>query len=120
PYFVCTFLRTPHLPPTFAKFKVPLNLNKFDMRDYLFHAYGVRSVGVRSYIRQSKLRFGKPDQLDVEPKGWFRPMSTKYMFVELEQPFVWPEEPKDYTEYVTDPAPLPLPNHHQHHDIGID
>ena len=35
-----TLLRTPNSPPNFATFLVPLNLNKLDMRDYLFHAYG--------------------------------------------------------------------------------
>ena len=28
-----------------------------------------------------------------QPRHWFRPESKKYMTVEMEQPFVWPETP---------------------------
>jgi len=96
PDFVITFLRTPNLPPTFAKFVVPLTFNKLDLRDYLFHAYGVTVLRVRSYVEQQK----------VQSKGkaarrWYRPRAVKKMTVEMDKPFVWPEEPTDFSAYVT-------------------
>ena len=91
-----TFLRTPNLPPTFAKFIVPLTFNKLDLRDYLFHAYGVTVLRVRSYVEQQR----------VQSKGkaarrWYRPRAIKKMTVEMDKPFVWPEEPTDFSAYAT-------------------
>lgn len=96
PNFVLTLIRTPKLPPTFASFIVPLNLNKFDIRDYLFHAYKVRVLAVRSYIQQSKIRQDKPGAIKPKARRWFRPKARKLMTVEMERPFVWPDEPEDF------------------------
>lgn len=89
-----TFLRTPNLPPTFAKFIVPLTFNKLDLRDYLFHVYGVNVLRVRSYVEQQK----------VQSKGkvarrWYRPRAIKKMTVEMDKPFIWPKEPDDFSAY---------------------
>ncbi|KAF2238971.1 hypothetical protein EV356DRAFT_225183 [Viridothelium virens] len=89
PNFTLTLLRTPHLPPTFASFITPLNTNKLDIRDYLFHVYGVTCVRVRSYIQQQRVRGGKR-------RKWYRPRATKRMTVQMDKPFVWPEEPTDF------------------------
>lgn len=83
---------------------VPLNLNKLDMRDYLWNAYGVPVRAVRSFIQQQKIRQDKPDATRPRPRRWYRPRSIKKMTVELEQPFGWPEEPKDYTPYDSPPS----------------
>lgn len=91
---VLTMIRNPKLPPTFASFIVPLNINKLDLRDYLWNAYGVPVIGVRSYIQLQKLRQDKPGAIRISPRKWFRPRSIKKMTVEMERPFVWPEEPK--------------------------
>lgn len=56
PNFVLTLLRTPHSPPHFASFLTPLYLNKLDLKDYLWHAYGLQVLGVRSYVIQAKVR----------------------------------------------------------------
>jgi large subunit ribosomal protein L23 len=79
---------------------VPLNLNKLDLRDYLYNAYGIEVRGVRSYIQQQKLTQGKPSAQRQVPRQWHRPRSIKRMTVEMVKPFVWPEEPKDLSEYV--------------------
>jgi large subunit ribosomal protein L23 len=100
PNFVLTLLRTPNNPPNFATFLVPLSLNKLDLRDYLFHAYGIRVHGVRSYIQMQKIQQDKPGAKRPKPRKWFRPKSIKKMMVEMERPFVWPEEPKEYDMYV--------------------
>ncbi|KAJ9627723.1 mitochondrial 54S ribosomal protein YmL41 [Taxawa tesnikishii (nom. ined.)] len=59
------------------------------MRDYLWHAYNVRAVNIRSFVYQKR------------PKAnhWYRPKSSKKMTVEMDSPFVWPEEPEDYAEW---------------------
>jgi large subunit ribosomal protein L23 len=102
---------------------VPLQFNKLDLRDYLFHAYNVEVTSVRSFINQPTPRqkyghFGK----------WYRPRSQKMMIAELVKPFVWPdppaEEDRDQFDYNTfkkmekmreeqvkkqmDPATIPL------------
>jgi large subunit ribosomal protein L23 len=100
PNFVLTLLRTPSSPPNFATFLVPLSLNKLDLRDYLFHAYGIRVYGVRSYIQMKKITQDKPGSKRPKPRKWFRPKSIKKMMVEMERPFVWPEEPKEFDLYV--------------------
>ncbi len=64
------------MPPTFAKIIIaPLNMNKLDLRDYLYHAYDVHIVSVRSYIEQQKVTQGKltlsqdADQALVPPRA---------------------------------------------------
>ena len=100
PNFTLTLLRTPALPPTFATFIVPLNLNKLDLRDYLWNVYDIRVNSVRSYIQLQKMRQDKPGAKRPSPRRWHRPRSIKRMTVEMEQPFLWPEEPKDFSAYV--------------------
>lgn len=58
---------------------------------------------MRSYVEQQKVTREKP-------RGWEgygalrRPMSRKRMTVEMEEPFVWPEEPEDFSPYVLVPG----------------
>ena len=81
-------MRTPKLSPYHARFLVPLDFSKYDLRDYLYHAYNVRCFNIRSYVKQMPVRDTRE-----QPRHWFRPESKKYMTVEMEQPFVWPEVP---------------------------
>lgn len=76
-------------PPTFATFKVPLTFNKFDIRDYLLHAYRTPVVAVRSQLRAQKVRKSK-----VHGRV-YRPPPIKTMTVQLAQPFGWPRVPTD-------------------------
>ncbi|CCX04447.1 ribosomal protein L23-domain-containing protein [Pyronema domesticum] len=92
PNFTISLLRTQHLPPNYAQFIVPLNINKLDLRDYLYHAYGVEVLNVRSFITQKKIERHKPGE---KATRYWRPASIKKMTVELVKPFVWPEEPTD-------------------------
>ena len=82
---------------------MPLNLNKLDLRDYLWNVYDIRVNSVRSYIQLQKMRQDKPGAKRPSPRKWYRPRSIKRMTVEMEQPFVWPEEPKDLDAYVYSP-----------------
>ncbi|MCJ1465880.1 hypothetical protein MMC07_004499 [Pseudocyphellaria aurata] len=105
PNFTLTLLRTPHSPPHFASFLTPLYLNKIDLKDYLWHGYGLQVLGVRSYVIQSKVQQDKSSRRFPSPRRWFRPRATKKMTVELVQnapgqgPFVWPEPPTDFTPW---------------------
>ncbi|MCJ1448845.1 MAG: hypothetical protein MMC23_009364 [Stictis urceolatum] len=76
-----------------AKFIVPLDINKLDLKDYLYYAYNIPVLAVRSYIIQPPLTRGGSG--NKNPQSWHRPRSTKFMIVEMQDPFVWPEEEKD-------------------------
>ncbi|KAH7385605.1 mitochondrial ribosomal protein subunit L23 [Pyrenochaeta sp. MPI-SDFR-AT-0127] len=88
PKFTVALVRTPNISPYHARFLVPLDFSKYDLRDYLYHAYNVKCFNVRSYVKQMPVRDTRE-----QPRHWFRPESKKYMTVEMEQPFVWPEVP---------------------------
>ncbi|KAB8229098.1 54S ribosomal protein L23, mitochondrial [Aspergillus alliaceus] len=98
PDFTIALIRTPFLPPRYASFYVPLSFNKLDMRDYMQRVYGVDVISVRSYVEQQKVT-------RLRPQGKFgygkirRPMSKKKMTIEMTQPFVWPEAPKDMSDW---------------------
>lgn len=69
------------------------------MRDYLERAYGVGVVSVRSFVQQQPITRITRDGRNFG--AWRRPKSEKRMTVELREPFVWPEEPKDLSKYVS-------------------
>ncbi|KAB8342932.1 hypothetical protein FH972_022529 [Carpinus fangiana] len=91
PSFTITFNRTPNLPAKWANFTVPLSFNKLDIRDYLWHLYGVRILSVRSYVVPSAIT-SKPSPLPGKRRT-YRPLNKKRMTVELARPFVWPDVP---------------------------
>ncbi|KAI9872188.1 MAG: hypothetical protein M1830_001927, partial [Pleopsidium flavum] len=102
PNFILTLLRTPFLPPTFATFIVPLNLNKLDIKDYLYHVYSIRCLSVRSYVQQQRVRHDKPSAKAPKARRWYRPRSIKRMTVEMERAFVWPDTPEDFSPWEKD------------------
>jgi large subunit ribosomal protein L23 len=82
----------------FAKFLVPLWFNKLDLRDYLFHGYNVRAFNIRSHILQRPA-----DLLYKTPHGrwirkWHRVQSLKFMIIEMDKPFVWPQLEHDLSQ----------------------
>jgi large subunit ribosomal protein L23 len=83
-------VRSQRLSPYHARFLVPLDFSKYDLRDYLYHAYSVKCFNIRSVVKQMYVRDTREQM-----RHWFRPDSEKYMTVEMEQPFVWPETPRD-------------------------
>ncbi|KAF2691291.1 hypothetical protein K458DRAFT_288827 [Lentithecium fluviatile CBS 122367] len=91
PKFTIALTRTPSLSPYHARFQVPLNFSKFDLRDYLFHAYRIKCHNIRSYVKQMPVRDTRE-----QPRHFFREESKKYMTVEMDTPFVWPKEPKSW------------------------
>ncbi|KAI5919914.1 hypothetical protein F4810DRAFT_465392 [Camillea tinctor] len=94
PDHMITFLRpSPTQPAQFATFKVPLRFNKLDLRDYLYHAYNVSVLAVRSHLRQQRVRRSKFHH------RIYRPPPIKTMTVELTSPFVWPKRPDDLSAW---------------------
>lgn len=89
---------------------MPLHLNKLDMRDYLWHAYGVKCANIRSFVQQQKVRQDDPNSKRPMPRRWYRGPAIKKMTVEMDKPFVWPDEPKDWTPYVLSPPVFALWN----------
>ncbi|TGJ79269.1 hypothetical protein E0Z10_g9497 [Xylaria hypoxylon] len=83
-------------PPTFATFKVPLTFNKFDLRDYLLHAYKTPVLTVRSQLRQQRIRQSK-----IHGRI-YRPPPIKTMTVQLTKPFGWPRVPTDIKPWKKD------------------
>ncbi|KAK3307022.1 uncharacterized protein B0T15DRAFT_528957 [Chaetomium strumarium] len=91
PNHVIAFIRPkPKQPPNLATFVVPLEFNKLDLRDYLYHAYNVEVTSVRSFINQPA-----PRQKNGNIGKWYRPRSQKMMIAELVKPFVWPDPPEE-------------------------
>jgi large subunit ribosomal protein L23 len=87
------------MPARFATFIVPLNLNKLDIKDYLYHAYNIQTRSIRSFVQQSKVRQDKPGAKIPKQKRWYRPRAIKKMTVEMTKPFVWPEVPEDLSPW---------------------
>ncbi|PWY84916.1 ribosomal protein L23 family protein [Aspergillus heteromorphus CBS 117.55] len=101
PETTIALIRTPFLPPRYAAFYVPLNFNKLDIRDYLQRLYGVGVLRVRSFVEQQKVTRLRP--LGKYGYGRLRrPESKKKMTVELKNPFVWPEVPKELDAWEKD------------------
>ncbi|OLL25495.1 DNA polymerase delta subunit 3 [Neolecta irregularis DAH-3] len=91
-------------PTNFAAFHVPLNVNKLDIKDYLWNIYGLEVKSVKTLISHgdmAKFNSKKPGE------NWkFRLPSKKKAIVEFEKPFYYPEVPKNlnpwnklYTDY---------------------
>ncbi|KAJ5802981.1 54S ribosomal protein [Penicillium pulvis] len=97
PEFTIALVRTPYLSPRYAQFRVPLNFNKLDMRDYLQRLYNVGVVRIRSYIEQQPITRVTRDGRTLGQ--WRRPKSEKRMTVELRDEFVWPQEPEDLKKW---------------------
>ncbi|KAL2156942.1 hypothetical protein VTH06DRAFT_1870 [Thermothelomyces fergusii] len=90
PNHVIAFIRPkPNQPPNLATFAVPLQFNKLDLRDYLYHVYNVEVTSVRSFVNQPL-----PRRKFQGHGKWYRPRSKKMMIAELVKPFVWPDPPK--------------------------
>jgi large subunit ribosomal protein L23 len=71
--------------PYQAKFIVPRNFNKLDLRDYLFHVYGLRALNVTTQLLWSRWEREQPGR----PR--YRTPQIKKMTIEMEDPFIWPE-----------------------------
>lgn len=83
------------LPPNQAMFHVPLNTNKFDVRDYLYNLYNLETTSVKVMIQQGELQRGtkaqRSENLHFKQKlPWKRASASKRVIVTMNEPFVYP------------------------------
>ena len=78
--------------PYQAKFLVPRNFNKMDLRDYLWHVYGLRALNVTVQLLHAKFQRGPDDH------ARYRGPQYKKMTIDMEEPFIWPELPQSVVE----------------------
>lgn len=80
--------------PYQAKFVVPKSFNKLDLRDYLYHIYGLRALNVTSALMPGKFIRSMP-----APYGSrYRDQQIKKMTIDLTEPFVWPAETEEFIQ----------------------
>lgn len=80
--------------PYQAKFIVPKSFNKLDLRDYLYHIYGLRALNVTSTLTPAKFIRSMP-----APYGSrYRSQQLKKMTIDLTEPFVWPAETEEFIQ----------------------
>lgn len=78
--------------PYQAKFIVPKSFNKLDLRDYLYHIYGLRVLNVTSALMPGKFVRSMPAPYGTR----YRDAQVKKMTVDLVDPFVWPAESQEF------------------------
>lgn len=71
--------------PYQAKFLVPRNFNKMDLRDYLWNIYGLRALNVTVQLLHAKFTRGGDEY------ARYRASQYKKMTIDMLEPFVWPE-----------------------------
>ena len=105
PNFEIVLHRNEKLEPYLAVFRVPLNLSKLDLRDYLWNLYGVEILSVRSAVYMGKLKRQRKKRVG-EHSVMFGPVkrtkATKKMIVQLAKPFRFPRlmNDEDKEQYV--------------------
>jgi hypothetical protein len=97
PKFTVSLVKSPSLTPIFAKFRVPLWFSKLDLRDFLFHCYNVRAFNIRSNVVQRPIEQYE-NYKGRTRKRWHRKQALKFMIIEMDKPFIWPEPEKDWDE----------------------
>lgn len=107
PNSVVTLRRNPRLEPYHAVFDVPLNFSKLDLKDYLWHLYGVKTISIRSQVLTGKLRRKyKVENQPARVGPMVRTKQKKKMIVQLAKPFTYPRmlnnvELKEYVGLLT-------------------
>lgn len=82
PWAPITLLRpSARMTPFQAQFQVPRHWNKLDLRDYLWHLYGLRALNITTQIKWSRW---------VRGRTRYRTAQVKKMIIDMEEPFIWP------------------------------
>lgn len=84
---VCLLRPNAKHTPYQAKFLVPRNFNKMDLRDYLWHVYGLRALNVTVQLLHA------PFVRSHNDLARHRGPQYKKMTIDMAEPFVWPELP---------------------------
>ncbi|KAJ8099069.1 hypothetical protein POJ06DRAFT_127238 [Lipomyces tetrasporus] len=72
--------------PYRATFRVPVTFNKFDLRDYLHHLYGLTVRKVYSNLKENR----------------YKRTLAKFMTVEMDEPFIYPKLPDSFKPWEVD------------------
>jgi hypothetical protein len=105
PDFVITLKRNEQLEPYHAVFEVPLNFSKVDLRDYLFHLYGIEVISIRSVVLpgvlRRKIKRSVGNGISVRRGPMHRTKARKKMTVQLVKPFRFPRplDKRELQEY---------------------
>ena len=94
PDFSVTLVRDNRYGPYYARFYVPLEFNKLDMKSYLKELYNVDTVHIRSWVSEARIgRRRTRNPYDQGPQQ--RGRAKKNMIVQLVEPFRWPKMRRD-------------------------
>ncbi|ODV93092.1 hypothetical protein PACTADRAFT_47162 [Pachysolen tannophilus NRRL Y-2460] len=74
--------------PYQAKFIVPKSFNKLDLRDYLFHIYGLRATNITTQLLHGKYQRSLP----MPYRARHRAPQIKKMTINMLEPFIWPQD----------------------------
>ncbi|GMG21316.1 unnamed protein product [[Candida] boidinii] len=80
--------------PYQAKFIVPKSFNKLDLRDYLYHIYGLRVLNITVALTPAKFQRSLP----MPYRTRHRAPQIKKMTVDLTEPFIWPAETQQFKD----------------------
>ncbi|KAK6462128.1 hypothetical protein DFJ63DRAFT_318982 [Scheffersomyces coipomensis] len=89
---ICLIKPSAKYSPYQARFLVPKSMNKMDLRDYLWHLYGLRALNITVQLTHAKYRRGRFDY------SRHRSPQFKFMTIEMEEPFVWPEFSEEFVK----------------------
>lgn len=89
---VCLLRPNAKHTPYQAKFLVPRNFNKMDLRDYLWNVYGLRALNVTVQLLHARMKRNADDL------ARHRAPQYKKMTIDMEEPFVWPDLPEHMAE----------------------
>lgn len=89
---ICLLRNNAKHTPYQAKFIVPKSFNKLDLRDYLWHIYHLRVLGITTLLTPAKFDRSLPAPYRTR----FRSPQIKKMTVDLVDPFVWPAETAEF------------------------
>ncbi|KAJ1926260.1 mitochondrial 54S ribosomal protein YmL41 [Tieghemiomyces parasiticus] len=87
PEHIFRLVRTKRLESNQAAFKVPIRVNKLDIRDYLTHLYGVSVRDVRTVIYPGSHKYSQQE------RRWIRIPRVKKAIVTFDGSFQFPEPP---------------------------
>lgn len=83
------------LPPHRALFKIPLSFSKLDLRDYLWHLYGLKTTRIAVALTPHRWRTSFRSGTALKE----RRSTQKRAIVDMAEPFVFPDVPIDLTDY---------------------
>ncbi|AOW25850.1 hypothetical protein MEW_00153 [Candida albicans P60002] len=111
---ICLLRSNAKHTPYQAKFLVPKSMNKMDLRDYLWHIYGLRALNITVQLQPARWK-RSPYGL-----GRYRSPQLKKMTVDMMEPFIWPEVPQAKLDLLKTQRDNSLKTVQQNTAVGAD